>query len=193
MSINLPGKRLRGYTLVELMVGVGVFALSGLGLATIFIFCVRSYAAMTNYAVLDQYNRQAMDQLTREIRQATAFVDSASNATMRSITITNGEGASVTYAFDATKQKLTRTVAGNAPQTLLTNCSLLNFNLYTRPPTSASFANYPVATDLPGWQKTVKVIQLTWKTALSICPTAQVNSEDVQTARIIIRKAQDTL
>jgi hypothetical protein len=38
------------------------------------------------------------------------------------------------------------------------------------------------------WQQEVKVVELTWKTSMSICPTAEVNSEDVQTAKVIIRK-----
>jgi type II secretory pathway component PulJ len=176
------------WTLVEVMVSVGVFSVAGLALATIFLFCVRSFAAMTNYAVLDQYNRQAMDTLTREIRQAEKVVNYSSNATSRSLTILNGDGANVTYTFDSNKQQLTRNDGVN--KVLLTNCNLLNFQLYMRPPASNSFDNYPVQMG-SNWQQTVKVVQLTWKTSMNICPTAQINSEDVQTAKIIIRKQQD--
>jgi hypothetical protein len=94
----------------------------------------------------------------------------------------------VTYAFDASRRQLTRN--DGASRVLLTNCSLLNFELFLRPPLSNSFDNYPVAMG-SNWQQTVKVVQLTWKTSMNICPTAQINSEDVQTARIVIRKQQD--
>ncbi len=187
MSIRSASRSQSAWTLVEMMVGVSVFSVSGVALATIFLFCIRSFAAMTNYAVLDQYNRQAMDTLTREIRQAVRVVDYSSNATSRNLTIVNGDGANVTYSFDSTKQQLTRN--DGASKVLLTNCNLLNFQLYTRPPASNSFDNYPVQIG-SNWQQTVKVVQLTWKTSMNICPTAQVNSEDVQTAKIVIRKQQ---
>jgi hypothetical protein len=70
---------------------------------------------------------------------------------------------------------------------LLTNCNLLNFQLYVRPPASNSFDNYPVMMNT-NWQQEVKVVELTWKTTMNICPTAQINSEDIQTAKVIIRK-----
>jgi hypothetical protein len=40
------------------------------------------------------------------------------------------------------------------------------------------------------WQLTGKVLQLTWKTSISQ-PNGIANSENVQTARIVIRKQQD--
>jgi hypothetical protein len=187
-SIRPAGQHRSAWTLVEMMMAVGVFSISSVALATIFLFCIRSFAAMTNYAVLDQYNRQAMDTLTREIRQAEKVLDYSSNATSRSLTILSGDGANVTYTFDSTKQQLTRN--DGVSKVLLTNCNLLNFQLYMRPPASNSFDNYPVQTG-GNWQQTVKVVQLTWKTSMNICPTALVNSEDVQTAKIIIRKQQD--
>ena len=179
----------RAYTIVEIMVAVAIFSISALALSTIFLFSIRSYAAMANYAVLDQKNRQAMDQLTYEIRQAQNVVGYTSNTTSSSLTITNGDGVQVTYTFDSPNQRVTRTASDGTSRTLLTNCALLNFNLYMRPPTNGSFDVYPV--DLTtNWQQTVKVVQLSWKTAMML-PPARVTSEDIQTARIVIRKQQN--
>ena len=176
-----------GWTLMEMMVATGVFSISGLALATIFLFCIRSFAAMTNYATLDSCNRHAMDVVTAEIRQAQKVLSYASNNTSTSLTILNGAGVNVTYAFDSTRQQFTRN-DGNAA-ILLTNCNLVAFGLFVRPPESNSFDMYPLNTG-SNWQQQVKTIQLTWKTRMNICPTAQVNSEDVQTACIVIRKQQ---
>lgn len=173
-----------------MMVGVGVFSISGLALATLFMFSLRSYTAMANYAVLDQYNRQAMDQLTYEIRQAQKVVSYASNSAASSLGIINGDGLNVTYTFDGTNQRVLRSASDGSSKVLLTNCSLLNFGLYMRPPTNGTFDVYPVNLGT-NWQQMVKVIQLSWKTAMTICPTTLVNSEDIQTARIVIRKQQD--
>lgn len=178
------------WTLIEMMVSVGVFSIAGLALATIFLFSVRSYTALANYAVLDQYNRQAMDTLTYEIRQAQQITGYTSNSTSSSLSLVNGSGVGVTYTFDASKQQVRRTATDGTGKVLLTNCNLLYFGLYMRPPTNGTFDVYPV--DLTtNWQQTVKVVQLSWKTAMTISPTMNVNSEDIQTARIVIRKQQD--
>jgi Tfp pilus assembly protein PilV len=184
MSINPRPKRASAWTLVEAMVGVGVFSISGLALATIFLFCIRSFAALTNYAVLDKANRQAMDTLVKEIRQAQYVVSYTSNATSRALTLVNGDNLNVTYTFDSGTQQFTRD--DGTSKMLLTNCNLLNFQLYKRPVTNGSWGNFDVTST--NYQQYAKVIELTWKTSMNICPTAQINSEDVQTAKVVIRK-----
>ena len=170
-----------------MIVAVGVFSISGLALATIFLFCIRSFAAMTNYSVLDKCNRHAMDVVTTELRQAQKVLNYSSNANSTSLSVLNGDGVNVTYAFDSSKRQFTRDDGKRT--VLLTNCNLVVFGLYVRPPASNSFDMYPLSTG-SNWQQQVKTIQLTWKTSMNICPTAQINSEDVQTASIVIRKQQ---
>lgn len=190
MSSSQPRKLLQAWTLVEMMVGTAVFSIVALALATITLFSLRSFASMCNYAVLDQYNRQAMDQLTFEIRQAQQVTSYASNATSSSLGIINGAGLNVSYTFDGARQQVRRTASDGSSKVLLTNCNLLAFGLYMRPPTNGTFDVYPVDMGT-NWQQLVKVVQLSWKTSMSICPTPVVNSEDIQTARIVIRKQQD--
>ena len=48
---------------------------------------------------------------------------------------------------------------------------------------------YVMATN--DWPSSVKVVQLTWKTSCTL-PNSQVNSENIQTARVVIRKQQDS-
>jgi len=73
---------------------------------------------------------------------------------------------------------------------VLPRIRLLQFDLFTRCPSNAvyGFGSFPVATN--NWQLTVKVLQLTWKTSI-LQPSGMANSENVQTARIVIRKQQD--
>ena len=180
-------QRRSAWTLAEMMVATGIFSISGLALATIFLFCIRSFAAMTNYAVLDKANRHAMDIITAEIRQAQQVVSYASNSASTSLTILNGSGVNVTYTFDSTNQRFTRN--DGTPTVLLTNCNLVAFGLFYKPPISNSWDWYNLYLGT-NWQQQVKIVQLTWKTSMNICPTAQINSEDVQTASIVIRKQQ---
>lgn len=181
MSIKSAPKAHCGWTLVEMMVAFGVFSISGLALATILVFSVKSFASMANYSSLDQANRHAMDVLTREVRQARAVVAVSTN----SISLVDGNGASVTYFFNPQNKQFVRTISGGSSEVLLKDCNLLEFYLFQRNPINGTYDIYPAATN--NWQATVKVVQLSWKTSRSLLNGA-VNSENVQTARIVIRK-----
>jgi Tfp pilus assembly protein PilW len=176
------------WTLVEMMVALGIFGVAGVALSTTFIYSIRSFAALNNYCTLDRNNRQAMDLLTGEIRQAKQVTNYSTNGAS-TLSIVNGSGQTITYTFSPTTQQMLRN-DGTSTQVLLTNCSLLNFSLFSRAPTNYTFDSYPVASN--NWQQTVKVVQFTWKTSMSL-PNAQVNSENVQTARVVIRKQDDGL
>ncbi len=187
MSIKPLAKRFAAFTLVEMIVAVAVFSIAGLALSTIFVFSIRSFAALTNYAMLDKENRQAMDKMTREIREAKAVVNYTTNGAS-SLSILNGDGQAVSYTFSPSTKKMIRQVSGAETEVLLTNCDLLSFSLFMRTPVTNSLQPYTIATS--DWQNTVKVVQLTWKTSCTL-PNSQVDSENVQTARVVIRKQQD--
>jgi hypothetical protein len=154
----------------------------------LYLFSVKSMASMYNYCLLDQYNRQAMDQLTREVRQATQVLNYTTNSVTIQAANDDGSSSIVTYSFSPSTQKMLRTSSDGTCKLLLNNCSLLSFQLFTRCPSNGTFGVFPVA--LNNWSNTVKVLQLTWKTSMSL-PGNIVNSENVQTARIVIRKQQD--
>jgi len=183
MSIRFAPRGQRAWTLVEALVAMGIFSVAAAILMSLYMFSSRGMASLYNYAMLDQYNRQAMDQLTREIRQAKRVTAYSTN----SISIINGDGVSVTYAFIPSSKKMIRAASDGTGSVLLNNCSLLSFQLFQRNPHDGSYDIFPVATN--SWQTTVKVIQLTWKTSIRL-PTGVANSENIQTARIVIRKQQ---
>jgi type II secretory pathway pseudopilin PulG len=185
-----PGAKSNGaWTLVEMAVAVGIFSLASAAMASLYYFGLISFASMSNYAILDQGNRVAMDSLTREIREARSVTAYSTNPPSITITVTNGTDSSfhtISYTFVPNSLEMVRNdLTDGSRQVLLTNCSLLNFALFMRCPSNGNFDIYPVATN--NWQQTVKAVQFTWKTAISI-PQGIVNSEDIQTARIVIRK-----
>jgi len=187
MFIKRAAQSRSAWTLVEMVAAVGVFSVAGAALCILFVYSIRSFAAMSNYCTLDRANRQAMDLLTGEIRQARQVTDYSTNGTSR-LTIINGNNQTVTYTFSPTTKQMLRN-DGTSTQVLLTNCNLLHFSLFSRAPITNTFDSYPVATN--NWQQTVKVVQFTWKTSMTL-PNAQVNSENVQTARVVIRKQEDS-
>ena len=180
MFIERQRKSRRGFTLVEIAVATGLFGIAGLALATVYLFSATSFAALVNYAELDKINRTAMDTMSMEIRQAQSVV----SATPSSITIINGDGVNVTYSFNALSGKLLRTTATSS-KTLLSDCTLLAFNLYQRNPIGGTYDIYPAATN--NWSQTVKCVSLTWKASRKM-PTGNSVSENIQTARVVIRK-----
>lgn len=185
MFIDVLKRRNRGWTLVEIMIAMAVFSIASLALATLFVFSIRSFAAVANYAELDSQNRHAMDLLTREIRQARQVV--SYSADPPAIAILDGSGQTVRYSFDGSAGQMRRTVGGH-DEILLRNCTLLQFSLYQRNP-NTGFELYDISRN--NTAKYVKAVELTWRTSKRLNPTSRINSENVQTARIVIRKQSE--
>ncbi|MEK7707439.1 MAG: prepilin-type N-terminal cleavage/methylation domain-containing protein [Verrucomicrobiota bacterium] len=185
MFIERQQKSRGGFTLVEVMVATGLFGVASLALCSVYLFSTTSFAALVNYAELDKINRTAMDTMTKEIRAAQAVTA----ATPSSFTIINGDGVNVNYSFNPLSGKLQRTPAGGSPQTLLSDCTLLAFNLYQRNPVGGTYDIYPAATN--NWAATVKCVSLTWKASRQM-PGGNSVSENIQTARVVMRNQQIT-
>ncbi len=169
---------------MEIMMAVGIMGVFTLAFGSTYVFSIRTYAALSNYSALDKANRQAMDKLTREIRQAVLVNNFTTNPP--TLSLVNGDGLTVVYSFNPRTRQMVRDASDGSHQVLLTNCTLLNFDLRQRNPSNGVWGIFPPAVNQ--WQQTVKAVQLSWKTSMNISPTANVTSENIQTARIVIRK-----
>jgi type II secretory pathway pseudopilin PulG len=181
MFIKLARKKSRAFTAIEMLVATGVFSLATAAVCTIYMYATHGFASLANYAELDKINRTAMDNLTKEIRQARLVTDVQSN----SFSIINGDGVSVTYWFNPTVKQFLRSASDGSSKVLISSCALINFDVFQRNTIAGTWDQYPAATN--NWSEYVKVIQLTWKAARAI-PGGPGVSENVQTAKIIIRK-----
>src|SRR4051812_41339391 len=97
--------RRSGFTLIETLFTVGVTALSLLALASFFLFSTHSFATLFNYVDLDDANRIAMDQLTRDVRQC----DSVKTYSTNSLVLTDFDLADLSYDYSPSNRTLTRT------------------------------------------------------------------------------------
>ena len=100
------GNRGGGFTLVEMMIGLGlsslILALSG----SLWLFGSRSFVAMGNYTDLDAKSRNALDLMSRDIRQATRVTAFQNSGTTKWLTVTNATlGTLITYTWDAQPTK----------------------------------------------------------------------------------------
>jgi hypothetical protein len=167
-----------------MMIAMGIFSLCALALCSLYLFSLKGFNAVSNYSVLDKNNRAAMDLLTSEVRESLRVSSFTKNPP--SLTIEYTTNYFITYSFDTTKNWMTRSTSAGASQVLLTNCSVLDFKLFTRCPSNFQWGVFPVGTN--DWQGSIKLVQLTWKSSITNHPNETVNSENVQTAQIVIRK-----
>src|SRR6266850_6743116 len=133
-TITSTKQRASGMTLVELLVAMGVGSILFLAVGTLAFYSARSFAALSNYVELDNFSRNALDQMSREIRQADSLVSgSDQQMVFQATNPTNGSVYNVTFTYDPGTRKLTRT-HGAQTTTLLKECDFLKFSLYQRNP-----------------------------------------------------------
>ncbi len=174
------GNKLRGASLIELSVTIAVASILFAALASFSYFSGRNFVAMANYVDLDHYNRVAMDRLTLDLRQAKQVISFTTNT----VVLEDFDGSELRYSYDSAAKTFSR-IKNNQATVILTDCDYLEFTVGQRNPVGGAYDVYPVAT--PG---TAKVVNVSWKCSRKIFGV-KANTENVQTARIVIRK-QDT-
>jgi Tfp pilus assembly protein PilW len=165
------------FTLVEAMIAIGITGMLIAAVCTLSAFSARNFAALINYVDLDDANLLAVDQFTRDIREAnlvTAF-------TTNSITVQDYDGFSLSYTNDPTAKTLVR-VKNGVSKVLLTGCDSLAFAIGARNVVSNSYEVFDSASP-----SNAKVVNVSWTCSRSLFGK-KAASESVQTARIVIRK-----
>jgi len=182
MKMNLssstgPFRKLQAMTLVEMMVAVGVGSMVLMSMAVIFATSSRSFAAIGNYVGMDRASRNALDQMSRDIRRSRDLI-SFSNTKLEF----NYLGATnLVYNWNSSLQQLTQWKTGDAKtNVLLTNCAWLQFSMYKNIPLPGGTN---ATTTLPSEGKAISVA---WKCSQKIL-SKTVTSEDMQQAMIVIR------
>lgn len=172
-------RRARGFTLVEFLVSGGVAVLLAVALAGLVFYTNRSFTAMANYVSLDHQSRITLDTMSREIRQTKRLISSSET----SLTFEDHDAGTLQYVYDASARTLKRIkngVPGSKP--LLKECDYLKFSIFQRNPVGGTYNQFPAAT-----ASTCKLVQLHWVCSRTILG-AKVNTESVQSAKIVIRK-----
>lgn len=171
--------RRRGFSLTELLVAVGVGSVILAALAGLTFYTGRSFAAMANYVELDSFSRNALDTMSKEIRQTRRLKTFAETQ----LVFEDFDGADLSYTYDPDKRILYRSrnnVSDRRP--LLKDCNFLQFSIFQRNSMAGSYNQYPTATPA-----TCKLVQLRWVCSRDLIK-AKCNTESVQSAKIVIRK-----
>jgi prepilin-type N-terminal cleavage/methylation domain-containing protein len=176
--------RARGFTLVEMMVAVAVGCLLLAALATIYVFSLRSFAAMANYSDLNQKSRYASDIVSRDIRCA-AKVASASTTQLE---LDPGDASGNTiYKYDDVAGTLTKIKNGQT-NVLLNGVSSLSFTLYQRPfPMTTPYdGNGNESFPLVSLVTDAKLVAFQWSCSRRLIGSLN-NSEDLEAAMVELR------
>jgi hypothetical protein len=165
-----------------MLVAVGLGSLLMVAVLSLAYFRTRSFSALTNYVDLDNYSRNALDQITKEIRQANALLGASEHKLVFEFTDPfSGAAYNVTYLYSPTGRTLTR-IQGTQRKELLRECDYLRFAIYQRNTLPGTWDQYPTAV-----ATTCKLVQLSWICSRTILG-ARVNTESVQSAKVVIRK-----
>jgi len=167
-----------GFTLIELLVSVAIGALLTIALASLTIYGARSFAALTNYTDMDRQSRRALDIITREIRSSEGLASATTNDVYFNI---NGGTNNLRYLFNAEARNFAQFKDGERTE-LLTGCDELIISIYGRNNISNQFSQFAITNVANG-----KMIQFAWTCSRRILG-ARLNTESLQTAKIVIRK-----
>jgi Tfp pilus assembly protein PilW len=170
-------RRQAGLGLVEFLVGLGVGSLVIIGLSQLTFFTGRSFAALANYADLDQYSRNALDQMIYKIRQADELKEFNTNKLVLSYMGTN----TLTYFYSPSAKTLTETIDDKS-KVLLKGCDVLTFSIFQRNTAAGTYDQFPATLT----NSAAKLVQITWTCSRNIL-AARFNTESVQSAKIVIR------
>ena len=165
-----------GFTLTEMLISSGVASMVLVILGVVTIQTTYGMRALVNYSSFEQDSRQALDQLSREIRQA--YQLTAANRTNITLDITNGP---ISYTYNSGTKTLQRQ-APNGTKILLRDCTEFEFTLFQRSPTVATYDQFPV-----GSGSATKLVQISWTCALTNAD-GTINTTDSQSSKVVIRK-----
>jgi len=171
-------KRAFAFTMIELLVAMSIGVLVLAALSVLSIYTMRSFTALSNYMELDKNSRNTLDHMTQIIREADGVLSFDNHNLKLSF---HAMPLSFTYSPDI--KQLTMTDTNGNQKIFLKNCDFLDFQIFQRNSMGGTYDQYPATVD----ESAAKLVQISW-----ICSKALignlVNSESVQSAKVVIRK-----
>ena len=168
--------RLRGFTLVEVLISAGIASLLMIVCLSLCLYTTRSIASLADTVDLGARSRHAIDRMSQKLRQASAVTSFSTNSVA-----VNFKGQTLTYTYDPATMKLVENDQGKKT-TLLDNCNNLTFTLYSRVPIDDSFDQFPADTTI----KDAKVIKVSWQCSRTLV-SRKSGSAEMASARIVLR------
>jgi len=190
VDFSVPSRKTGGFTMAELLVATLLFMMALASIMALLMYGLKSFHIMGNYVDLDIKSRNAVDSISREIRNSSALVSFTNNSTMKYLKLTNStKGITDELTYNPTTKTLTLKISGQQPKTLLTECDQFDFSLYSRAPKlSSTNITFYGATNAAGVIDPYycKLVNMSWRCSRKILGTT-LTTESVQTAQIVLR------
>lgn len=172
-----------GYTLVEMMVAILAAALLIAAVVALTIFSSKAFIMIGNYTDMDSASRNAIDVISREIRDASDLLAYSTNNPSYLLFTNATAGTATKIIYDADARTLTMQKTGEPTRTYLTQCDKWSFSLYNRVPIiSPTNITFYSTSDL----KQVKLINMSWTCSRTVLGS-KLNTEIVITAQVVLR------
>jgi Tfp pilus assembly protein PilW len=165
-------------TLFEVMFALAISSMVLAGVCSLYFYSYRSFAAQLNYVEMDQDSHRALDKMSQQIRQVKAMTGFTTNQ----LTFTDYDDQTLSFIYNPTNKTLFRRKAGLS-DVLLNGCDSLTFSIYQRNPVAGKYDQYPTA-DVT----TAKLVQVQWLCSRKLFSNSQMNTESMQSAKIVIRQ-----
>lgn len=191
-SLHTSSLRTRqsGFTLVEMFISIAVGLVVIGAIMTLAVISAQNFAATANYVQMNDQSRNALDRISREIRNATALQSFSTNNPQYLVFTNSYHGKSATITFDAGTGALTLDKTGEPTMSLLSGCDSFSFQIFNRYPiinsTSITFARSTNAISNSLDPRFCKVVNMSWKCSRTILGS-KLNTEIVQTAQVVLR------
>ncbi len=192
MNISLcasASRRQAGWTLLETSIAVCISSIIMAAIMQTSMFTSRSFVAMGNYNELDQLSRNALDTMTREIRQAKVFSPQYYRTNM--MFFTNLNSGYFGYIWNPQTKAVSRLTGDFNPvnntfinirtNIVLTGCDYFSFRIWQRNPTNEF--RFPYSASQCAID--TKLVDVSWRCSRRVLN--QFNTESVQTALIVLR------
>jgi Tfp pilus assembly protein PilW len=178
-----------GSTLVELAVAAGLSGLVFSAVAAFSVFTTRAFIAMSDHVSLGLKSRNALDQISRDIRQTDFLTNYVTDNSLifQTTNPTNSVVSTLSYIYNPGTGILSRllmTGANTQSNTLVTDCSYYHFDLFQRNTALTNGGGDLVSTTVANQ---VKAVEFTWTCTRAILGRTNTY-QDVQSARVVIRK-----
>ena len=164
-------------TLVETLVGVSVGSIVIGALVAFSVYTARGFVGCMNYVELESQSRNALDTMTREIRQTVRVSGLSSNM----LALMNSDSNALAYLYDPVARTLVRSNSGGQT-TLLTECDSVSFSIFQRNMISNTFDQIPASLQASNG----RVVQVNWSCSRKIAG-AKLTTESAQSMKTLIR------
>lgn len=169
-------KRAAAFTLAEYMVAMSIGVMVLAAAVVLWAYASRTCAGLLNYVDMSISSKNALDRMSREIRNAIAI----KSCTANQLVLYDPDGVLVTYTYKTGNQSLTQNKAGETT-TLLRECSAFQFSAFRREPQSGSDA-LTATTDT----NYMKVVQMQWTCGRQLTGD-KTNTQGMVSSKVVIR------